>query len=166
MSRAKRICVFEHTPYSLLMNSILIISRLARPSTGHKHWPFGFFVAVIRIALRKSKRKPLKIGNTADNNDSSRHNIRRDIRHTRLMIIVSGTFIICWAPYCIISLIPSQSVEIVFIRYWLGSLGLINSCLNWIVYGVRNKRFRAAFKSILNCSCRKRGNIKITSNST
>ena len=149
--------VLFDTPYIFVMNSIIITALVIS---------FVFFVVVIRIAIRKSAQKPLKIGEITDNNNRSRHNIRRDIRHTRLMVIVSGTFIICWAPYCIVSLIPSQSVEIVFIRYWLGSLGLINSCLNWIVYGVRNKRFRAAFKSILNCSCRKRGEIKINSNST
>ena len=150
------------TPYLLAMNSVVITALTIS---------FVFFVVVIRIAIRKSAQKPLELGNTCtiNNNNSgrhSRHNIRRDIRHTRLMVIVSGTFIICWAPYCIISLIPNQSVEVVFMRYWFGSLGLINSCLNWIVYGARNKRFRAAFRSILDCSCRKRGEIKITSNST
>lgn len=143
--------------YQLVMNTIII----AALGTS-----FAFFIVVMRIALLKSKQKTLKSVESSDSNNGSRHNLRRDIRHTRIMIIVSGIFIICWSPYCVISLIPSNSELIAFIKNWLASLGLINSCLNWIVYGARNKRFRAAFKSILSCTCRKRGEVKITSNSS
>ena len=132
-------------PYILVMNIIVIVALTASAV---------LFVAVIRIALRKISRKPLE-GDPVRNN-VRKHNFRRDIQHTRLMVFVLGTFIICWAPYCISSLIPSQSEELMTIRYLLGSLGYINCCLNWIVYGAINKRFRSAFIQILTCSSRSR----------
>ena len=148
--------LFSNT-YQIAMNTVIVTALVIS---------FVFFIIIIRIALRKTKQKQLKCTDSPMEGSHSRHNLRRDIRHTRLMVLVSGIFIICWGPYCIISLIPNISVTVTFIRNWLASLGLINSCLNWIVYGARNKRFRRAFKNILNCSCRKQGEANITSNST
>ena len=156
--------MFEST-YKLVMTAIIVTALVTS---------FVLFIVVIRIAITKSKQKPLSTtgavnaANGLGNVVKGRvHNLRRDIRHTRLMIIVSGTFIVCWAPYCILSIIPSKkAAEIAFLRNWLASLGLINSCLNWIVYAARNSKFRAAFKSILNCSCRHRGEINIASSTS
>ena len=146
--------------YRIIANAIIVTALTIS---------FAFFIVVIKIALNKTKETELKLADLTDlgsNEINGRTTLRRDIRHTRLMVLVSGLFIICWGPYCIISLVPNVSDVVSFVRNWLSSLGLINSCLNWVVYGARNKRFRAAFKSILTCSCRRRGEVKINTNST
>ena len=156
--------LFTHS-YRILVNGIIVVSLTIC---------FVFFIVVIRIALEKTKetnKTNVYMTDISDPNgnrhDSNvRTTLRRDIRHTRLMVLVSGLFIICWGPYCIVSLIPDFSPTLSFARNWLSSLGLINSCLNWIVYGARNKRFRAAFKNILTCSCTRQDEAGISSNST
>ena len=109
----------------------------------------AFFVIIVQIARRIMK--------STQNVDASfdRQRIRREIHHTRNMIIISGLFIVFWCPYCIVSLIPSnpRNVTWMLVRSWLSSLGIINCCLNWMVYGVRSATFRAAFLSIVTGKC-------------
>ena len=155
--------VFDST-YKMAVNTLIITALVTS---------FVLFIVVTRIAISKSQTHSLNVmgdanavNDGADNVKLGQHSLRRDIRHTRLMIIISGTFVICWAPYCIASVIPSQKAEVALVRNCLASLGFINSCLNWIIYAARNSKFRAAFKSILNCSCRQRGEINIVSSTS
>ncbi|XP_052775575.1 trace amine-associated receptor 13c-like [Mya arenaria] len=108
-----------------------------------------FFVIVVRIARHTITRFKTVESST----DHQR--IRREIRHTRNMVIISGLFIIFWGPYCIISFIPGgpHNHRLMLAKSWISSLGVINCCINWLVYGVRSATFRAAFLSILSCKC-------------
>ncbi|KAH3871871.1 hypothetical protein DPMN_035086 [Dreissena polymorpha] len=108
-----------------------------------------FFLVIAQIA-RKAIRRFQNVETSIDH-----QRMRREIRHTRNMLIVSGMFIVFWGPYCFVSLIP-DSVSgggLRMAKDWLSTLGLINSCLNWIVYGIRCSSFRSAFKSIVTCDC-------------
>ena len=113
---------------------------------------FICFIAVIRVALRKAEETKRK--NITDEYFSG-PNLKRDVDYTKLLLFVSGIFIICWGPFCIISFFPTSTVNMLYIKNFLASLGIVNSCLNWIVYGVRNRKFRAAFKDIVTCNCRR-----------
>ncbi|XP_045185800.2 5-hydroxytryptamine receptor-like [Mercenaria mercenaria] len=109
-----------------------------------------FFFIIVRIATKTMHRQVLR--------KSLQHEkrLKKEIRHTRNMLIITGLFILFWGPFCIAILIPGDSTILLFVKQLLSSLGLINSCLNWIVYGVRCKKFRTAFRSILTCRCTQR----------
>lgn len=106
-----------------------------------------FFVVVVRIATSAMN------GFRAVDCGMRRRQLKKDLRHTRNMLIITGLFIGFWAPFCVVSLIPNPSETVLFVRQWLSSFGVINSCLNWVVYGVRCQKFRAAFLGVLNCKC-------------
>ena len=72
------------------------------------------------------------------------------------MFAVSALFTFSWLPYCIASYwaAASGSPPFMFTRVatWMGS---INSCLNFIVLGSVNKNYKAAYKNVLCCCCKK-----------
>lgn len=122
--------------YLKVMNSCLTVALVLS---------FVCFIIVSRIALQKVKENKVnEVGN----------DLKRDIHYTKLLLTVSGLFAICWGPYCIASFIPNFSLTFLYVKNFLASLGLLNSCVNWIVYSVKNKKFRAAFKNILTCKSR------------
>ena len=125
--------------YRIIMNSFLVVAIAVCAVC---------FYVVCRIAFRKiNESNHYEMGN-ADVH-SNMMNLKRDIHLTKVLVLVSGLFIICWAPYCVVSLVPNLSPTMSCVRNFLGSLGVLNSCLNWIVYGARNREFRAAFRDIL-----------------
>ncbi|XP_053407970.1 sphingosine 1-phosphate receptor 1-like [Mercenaria mercenaria] len=93
----------------------------------------------------KTKRTP---GNSGGRKKSSK---------TVLMIIVFLLFVICWLPFITCSIImhfslePSTFQNVICAREYLAKLGYINCALNCVIYGLANKKFRAAFKKILFC---------------
>ena len=126
--------------YQKIINAILIAALTVC---------FICFIAVIRIAIGKANET--KACNIKDVYVSG-PSLRRDINYSKMLLLISGIFIVCWGPFYIMSLIPYSSVTMLYITNLLASLGLVNSCLNWVVYGVRNRKFRAAFKDILRCT--------------
>ena len=146
-----RLCgrsILFSSSYQTIMNIIIIIALIVC---------FVCFIAVIRVALRKAHAT--KRNNISDSGSS----LKREIDYTKVLLIVSGLFIVCWGPFCVLSLFPNYSLTVLYIKNFLASLGLVNSCLNWIVYGAKNRKFRAAFKDILIHSYRK---SDVTSSST
>ena len=106
-----------------------------------------FFLYIVRVATRNIA------GFNRTDSLLQHRRMKKDLRHTRSMLIITGLFIAFWGPFCVVSLVPDPSNTVLLVRNWLSSLGVINSCINWMVYGVRCKKFRAAFISILKCSC-------------
>ena len=138
-----RLCgrsILFSSSYQTIMNIIIIVALIVC---------FVCFIAVIRVALRKAHAT--KRNNVSDSGSS----LKREIDYTKVLLIVSGLFIVCWGPFCVLSLFPNYSLTMLYIKNFLASLGLVNSCLNWIVYGAKNRKFRAAFKDILIHSYRK-----------
>ncbi|KAL4240324.1 hypothetical protein ACF0H5_001115 [Mactra antiquata] len=103
------------------------------------------FLIVVKIAVNKLKTLP--------SSRSTKHKLRKEIRHTRIMLIITGLFIVFWTPFGITTFIPGESLTLYMVKDMTVSFGFINSCLNWIVYGFRCRKFRIAFKSIVYCSC-------------
>lgn len=68
--------------------------------------------------------------------------------------VLIGAYITCWSPYMISCFVQALAPEIPIPKQlysFLGLLGWVNSCVNPIVYTVRNSDFRKAFKNIFNC---------------
>ncbi|XP_054014486.1 alpha-2B adrenergic receptor [Hylaeus anthracinus] len=93
--------------------------------------------------------------------NSSRHGriIRLEQKATKVLGIVFFTFVILWAPFFVLNLIPAVCSEcerqidhkIFDIATWLG---YASSMVNPIFYTIFNKVFRQAFKKVLLCRYR------------
>ncbi|XP_060587872.1 tyramine receptor Ser-2-like [Ruditapes philippinarum] len=97
---------------------------------------------VVNIALGK-------LTNFSEGGDHSR--MRRKLAKTYILIAISAIFIICWAPYCIVTFfkIFFDYDELKIAAGWTILLVFINSGLNWLIYGLKNAKIRRAFKMLL-----------------
>ncbi|CAH1180972.1 unnamed protein product [Phyllotreta striolata] len=94
--------------------------------------------------------------------NSSRHGriIRLEQKATKVLGVVFFTFVILWAPFFILNLVPMFCSEcdknmenwMVQLVTWLG---YASSMVNPIFYTIFNKVFRQAFKKVLLCRYRK-----------
>ena len=78
---------------------------------------------------------------------------RSKIIRTRMMIIVYAGFIVCWSPLFIILtyvLTDRNREEYIFCpAEYLLLTGYINSGMNWVIYGLADRKFRNAFNILL-----------------
>lgn len=135
-------CMSQHLLlplYKWILLSLLMLSLIINTI---------FFIVIVRTATKKLRTLP---GNLLTKNQ-----LKKDIRHTRVMLTITGLFIIFWAPFGITAFIPGESETLFIVKDITASLGFINSCLNWVVYGYRCRKFREAFKSIIQCKCMKK----------
>ncbi|VEN49404.1 unnamed protein product, partial [Callosobruchus maculatus] len=94
--------------------------------------------------------------------NSSRHGriIRLEQKATKVLGVVFFTFVVLWAPFFILNLVPQFCEECdkglenwaVQLVTWLG---YASSMVNPVFYTIFNKVFRQAFKKVLTCKYRK-----------
>ncbi|XP_052799410.1 beta-2 adrenergic receptor-like [Mya arenaria] len=101
------------------------------------------FSLVVRIAL---KRLP-----TFSSGGIEAIRIRRQIAKMYVLIAVSAIFILCWAPFCFITffrlIVDSERLKVAESVALL--LGVLNCAFNWLIYGLKNSKFRKAFSLVL-----------------
>ncbi|XP_005105301.1 5-hydroxytryptamine receptor 1-like [Aplysia californica] len=85
----------------------------------------------------------------------------RGSKAARTLTIITGTFLACWLPFFIINPIAAIDEHLIPLEYFMVTiwLGYFNSCVNPIIYGTSNSKFRAAFKRLLGCRS-VRGNVR------
>ena len=79
---------------------------------------------------------------------------KRDISSARTLTLVFALFFMCWLPYLVsapINLKYRNNATMRRFRDTSVSVGMVNSCLNSLIYGWRNKAFRTAFARICGC---------------
>lgn len=114
---------------------------------------FILYSIVMRIAVQKSRNNSIVHGNVTIHNKR-----RKDLHQLVTMVIVLGTFALCWLPYVVMYFVVQvwNSPQTDYVRRVSLIPGLMNSGLNWIIYGYRNRTFRKAFQIIVKrIICRK-----------
>lgn len=96
--------------------------------------------------------------------NSSRHGriIRLEQKATKVLGVVFFTFVILWAPFFVLNLVPTVCGDCEQnISHWVFDfvtwLGYASSMVNPIFYTIFNKVFRQAFKKVLLCQYGKPG---------
>ncbi|CAH1799927.1 unnamed protein product [Owenia fusiformis] len=86
------------------------------------------------------------------NNSQIQAVYKREMKTMKTLGIVLAVFIICWMPFFVCNVINSVSgpvnMNLFIVVIWMG---YINSMINPIIYSLKNKEYRKAFKSILRC---------------
>lgn len=92
--------------------------------------------------------------------NSSRHGriIRLEQKATKVLGVVFFTFVILWAPFFVLNLLPTVCPECEAkvhhsVFDFVTWLGYASSMVNPIFYTIFNKTFREAFKKLLLCKC-------------
>ena len=117
------------------------------------------YVLVIRIAMKSIRNLQIRRSNITKSSST------KDFQKLKMMGIVLGLFIICWSPHIVIEIVSAfyRNDSTTKAREYCLILGVVNSSLNWLVYGFRNKDFRIAFKEIIRC--KKNSNFSLISES-
>ena len=103
---------------------------------------------LILISVRKqaSKMCSYTIGRPED---KLKQKAKTEIKALKTVMVIVGFFFVSWLPYFVTSaLAPYMAISPVWKRCSF-VMAYMNSCCNWIVYGVRNKNMRNAFKNVL-----------------
>ncbi len=126
---------------------------------------FGYVIPVLIVSL--SYTRTIKYLWTAvDPLDGMSESKRAKRKVTKMIIIVTVLFCICWLPYHVVILcylygdFPFNQTTYAF-RLLSHCMAYANSCLNPIVYALVSKHFRKGFKKVFSCILSKKGRNKV-----
>lgn len=126
---------------------------------------FGYVIPVLIVSL--SYTRTIKYLWTAvDPLDGMSESKRAKRKVTKMIIIVTVLFCICWLPYHVVILcylygdFPFNQTTYAF-RLLSHCMAYANSCVNPIVYALVSKHFRKGFKKVFSCILSKNGRNKV-----
>ncbi|XP_062820436.1 galanin receptor 2b-like [Anolis carolinensis] len=126
---------------------------------------FGYVIPVLIVSL--SYTRTIKYLWTAVDpleNMSESKKAKRKV--TKMIIIVTVLFCLCWLPYHVVILrylygdFPFNQTTYAF-RLLSHCMAYANSCLNPIVYALVSKHFRKGFKKVFSCLLRKKARNRV-----
>ena len=132
------------------------------------------YCVILQTALKQRRRiEVIKVGEittagsqrSAINGLNSAKKTTKEHKATFMIAIVVGTFVICWFPhsigvFCLLDPKCNFSDSFYVLTTWLA---MLNSAMNSLIYGLMNRSFRRAFKSLLFCE-RYVGNADLVTN--
>lgn len=139
---------------------------LRRAATVTRHNGYSSNALAATADLRNSRTGTVRSHHSRNSSvisrNSSRHGriIRLEQKATKVLGIVFFTFVILWAPFFVLNLVPTVCGDCESrIDTWVFDLvtwlGYASSMVNPIFYTIFNKVFRQAFKKVLLCRYRK-----------
>ena len=77
--------------------------------------------------------------------------MKQEWKTVKMVIVITGMFFILWLPYFVFFAIKSYKPHMIsnYIERLVFCCVYSNTCNNWIVYSVMNKKLRLAFKKCL-----------------
>jgi len=123
-----------------------------------------FYCIILKTAIKQRRRiEIIKVGEIVNDSNlqkprrnkdtSSEKKAKKEHKATIMIAIVVGTFCVCWFPhsvgvFCILDPNCEWNDSFFVATTWLA---MLNSAMNSLIYGLMNRTFRRAFKSILFC---------------
>lgn len=140
--------------------------RRAATVTRHNGYPPNATALAATAEVRTSRTGTVRSHHSRNSSvisrNSSRHGriIRLEQKATKVLGVVFFTFVILWAPFFVLNLVPTVCGDCESrIDTWVFDLvtwlGYASSMVNPIFYTIFNKVFRQAFKKVLLCRYRK-----------
>lgn len=115
----------------------------------------GPLKTALSLAVNVEGKLPLEKQTQLEQKEKlAKEKFKRDTKAAETLLIVMGTFILCWLPHfigmtCLLFESCKWPDEFFATTTWLA---MFNSGCNPIIYGVLNKRFRQTYKDILCCT--------------
>ena len=123
--------------------------------TGHKQIHPPNSILKVRNSINVFSESSIQFMNKQKNKIEKTNNRRmhRDTKAAKTLLIVVGTFIVCWTPhfvgiFCLLKPGCRWPDRFFAVTTWLA---MLNSACNPIIYGVMSRQFRRRFKQILQC---------------
>lgn len=118
------------------------------------------YAKILRIALSHAKTmdsRRVTHGSDRNNNRSQQAkfftNRKLELRATKVVLVVYGTFIVCWLPVILVTLghllKVTESTSLVIYTIFGEMLPVINSILNPFIYGILHRDFKHGIKRML-----------------
>ena len=123
------------------------------------------YAKILRIALYHARIiASLKLIGTIETEEQKKKNLRNmtknsmELKATRTIVVVYGSFVACWLPVAIISLVNAWCPKCITFKKWhyilfVEILPMLNCALNFFIYAVMNTQFRKAFRDIIVLKC-------------
>ena len=93
---------------------------------------FFHFLIVVALLYYRKKTKQLRARTVS-------------VRVTCTLAIATGVFIVCWVPLITVTFAGRRS----FLHFWMGTLAMSNSAMNFVIYSARMGDFKDAYVGIL-----------------
>ncbi|XP_041349180.1 histamine H2 receptor-like [Gigantopelta aegis] len=104
---------------------------------------------VLYAGIVKTARRQLKSIEATTVDPAHSRSVGKNWKGVRLMLLVCGGFFVCWCPYHLCIVISHVSYVSEDVLDALFPLGILNSGVNFVIYALMNRDFRAAFYRII-----------------
>ncbi|XP_071941422.1 melatonin receptor type 1B-B-like [Antedon mediterranea] len=123
----------------------------------------------IYLQVRSSTRELMNVADS-ERRDSKKlpRNRPKDCEILKTVLFIFIVFLMCWMPFMSLVIFDPDMKCSKYIYMYFIVLADLNSCINGVIYGVMNKRFRIAYCYILTCgrSNTKQVKLKVFSTTT
>lgn len=111
------------------------------------------YYLIYRKTVLNNKRMSTFDKNSRRNKHDAKRRLKQEWKTVKMCIVVIGMFFLLWLPYFSVACIKSYYPN--YVAAWIQRAALtfayLNSCVNFIVYSIMNKKLRSAFKEFLPC---------------
>ena len=131
-------------------------------------------VVLYVLVMRQACRQLTRITQEAERFHSHDNRLRKEVTRSRIMWIILGVFILCWLPFTIVAPLHFflNNPAIAQAHHITLTVGIFNSALNCIIYGLRSRDFRIGIRIMMEKStcfrvlCARSTNVRVMPSSS